>query len=204
MNKPLYFPEGEQLLEIEEHRKNIEVLIAELQISMIGQFIGLIKYFFPLMHMEEAKLQATSYLHDAICKVYIKYYSKGNIDLNELTQFRGRVYSTGRNQCLNEVKKIARLRGNEPLVDFSISSYCREYATEENDIESRDKVMIVINFLRTLPETQFKAFYYNTVLDWTHKRISQELGISEKYSKTLCSKVRKIIIKKFGEDYFIS
>ncbi len=71
--------------------------------------------------------------------------------------------------------------------------------SEEESISNRLEVDDVLRFLETIPEKYRIAVNLYIIEGYSHKEISNQLGITESSSRSLVTRARKMIITAFGE-----
>lgn len=71
--------------------------------------------------------------------------------------------------------------------------------SEEESISDRLEIDDILKFLETIPEKYRLAVNLYIIEGYSHKEISEQLGITESSSRSLVTRARKMIISAFGE-----
>lgn len=96
-------------------------------------------------------------------------------------------------QCLQYIRK------EKKHINFDIET--TPEPSEEESITQRLEVEDVMKFLNSLPERYKIAVNMYIIEGYSHKEISETLGISESSSRSLVSRARKMIITEFEESF---
>lgn len=112
-----------------------------------------------------------------------KYESTGSFK-----SWAARVTAT---QCLQFIRREKR------HITFDISETAEP--SEEESISNRLEVDDVLKFLETLPEKYRIAVNLYIIEGYSHKEVSEQLGITESSSRSLVTRARKMIVTAFGE-----
>ena len=94
-------------------------------------------------------------------------------------------------QCLQFIRK------EKKHITFDISD--SPEPSEDESISDRLEVDDVLNFLETIPEKYRIAVNLYIIEGYSHREISEQLGITESSSRSLVTRARKMIITAFGE-----
>lgn len=71
--------------------------------------------------------------------------------------------------------------------------------SEDESISDRLEIEDILKFLDTVPEKYRIAVNLYIIEGYSHKEISDQLGITESSSRSLITRARKMIITAFGE-----
>ncbi len=94
-------------------------------------------------------------------------------------------------QCLQFIRK------EKKHITFDIAE--SPEPSEEESISDRLEVDDVLKFLETIPEKYRIAVNLYIIEGYSHKEISDQLGITESSSRSLVTRARKMIVTAFGE-----
>lgn len=72
--------------------------------------------------------------------------------------------------------------------------------SEEETISDRLEVEDILKFLETIPEKYRIAVNLYIIEGYSHREVSEQLGITESSSRSLVTRARKMIIAAFGEN----
>lgn len=95
-------------------------------------------------------------------------------------------------QCLQFIRK------EKKHITFDIEETVEP--SEEEKISDRLEVEDILKFLETIPEKYRIAVNLYIIEGYSHKEISEQLGITESSSRSLVTRARKKIIAAFGEN----
>jgi len=112
-----------------------------------------------------------------------KYEARGSFK-----SWAARVTAT---QCLQMIRK------EKKHITFDISETAEP--SEEESISNRLELEDVLKFLETIPEKYRIAVNMYIIEGYSHREISEHLGITESSSRSLVTRARKMIITAFGE-----
>ena len=112
-----------------------------------------------------------------------KYESKGS--------FKSWAARVTANQCLQFIRK------EKKHLTFDIEETVEP--SEEESVSDRLEVEDILKFLDTVPEKYRIAVNLYIIEGYSHKEISEQLGITESSSRSLVTRARKMIIHAFGD-----
>ena len=112
-----------------------------------------------------------------------KYEAKGSFK-----SWAARVTAT---QCLQMIRREKR------HITFDIDETVEP--SEEERISDRLEIEDVLKFLETIPDKYRIAVNMYIIEGYSHKEISNQLGITESSSRSLVTRARKMIATEFGE-----
>jgi len=94
-------------------------------------------------------------------------------------------------QCLQFIRR------EKKHITFDIAESLEP--SEEESISDRLEVDDVLKFLETIPEKYRLAVNLYIIEGYSHREISEQLGITESSSRSLVTRARKMIVTAFGE-----
>jgi len=94
-------------------------------------------------------------------------------------------------QCLQFIRR------EKKHVTFDIADTTEP--SEEESISDRLEIDDILKFLETIPEKYRIAVNLYIIEGYSHKEISDQLGITESSSRSLVTRARKMIVTAFGE-----
>ena len=109
-------------------------------------------------------------------------------DRGSFKSWAARVTAT---QCLQYIRREKR------HLSFDIGETAEP--SEEEVVSNRLEVEDVLKFLETLPEKYRIAVNMFIIEGYSHREISEQLGITESSSRSLVTRARKMIVTAFGE-----
>ena len=112
-----------------------------------------------------------------------KYEARGSFK-----SWAARVTAT---QCLQMIRR------EKKHITFEIENSIEP--SEEESISDRLEVGDILKFLETIPEKYRIAVNMYIIEGYSHREISEHLGITESSSRSLVTRARKKIISAFGE-----
>lgn len=94
-------------------------------------------------------------------------------------------------QCLQMIRR------EKKHVTFDIDE--TQEPSEEENISDRLELEDILKFLDTIPEKYRIAINLYIIEGYSHREISEQLGITESSSRSLVTRARKMIVTEFGQ-----